>query len=163
MKCLAAAAALALLLTSCSTTRDVVGTTITDTTITVMPLPIHKDLPGLPDSLVGPAPTWVGKDSSGTIQFSLDLEGMFARWSDGQRAQSDSLLRVALSRARGTFRADLQPPQVQLRYRDTTVYRDREVRREPNIIEKLGWGALGGLALLVVGGVGFFAVKAFGR
>lgn len=162
MRCLIAAVACAVLLASCSTTRDVVGTTITDTTIVVTPPPVHVELPGLPDSSSA-SPSWIGQDSSGRIQFTLDMEGMFERWSSDQRAHNDSLLRMALSRARGTFRGDLQPPRVELRYRDTTVYRDREVRRGPTFIEKIGWAGLGALALLVLAGVAFAAVKFFGR
>ena len=162
MRCLIAAVILAGLLASCSTTRDVVGTTITDTTIAMTPPPVRVELPGLPDSSKE-SPAWVGQDSSGRVQFILDMQDVLSRMSSSVRAQNDSLLRMALAGARGTFRADLQPPRVELRYRDTTVYRDREVPREPPITEKLGWGAIGAGALLVLAGIAFAAAKIFGR
>lgn len=163
MRCLIAAVILALLLASCSTTRDVVGTTVTDTTITVTPPPVNVELPGLNGSSDTEAPTWTGQDSSARVQFTLDLRDALSRMSKDMRAQYDSTLGLALARARGMFRINLQPPQVDVRYRDTTIYREREVPREPPLTEKLGWGVLGALALLVLGGIGFGALKIFGR
>jgi hypothetical protein len=165
MRCLSllAVAALAVLLTSCSTTRYVEGTVIRDTTITVTPPPVNVELPGSNDSSDMGSPTWTGQDSTARVQFTIDMADALSRMSKDLRAQYDSTLGLALARARGTFRVNLQPPQVEFRYRDTTVYRDREVPREPPAAEKIGWGAMGAVGSLVLMGMIFGAVKYLGR
>lgn len=164
MKCAGLYIVVAMILSGCSVTREttVQGTSIRDTTIIVQPPPIMETIPANPEQIVD-VPTWIGIQDNMRTRFTLDMQAMLARVKAEDRKAYDSLLRVALSTAKGSFRVEVTPPPVDIRYRDTTLYRDRETVRDVSTWEKIGWAAGGGIVILLVAGAAVFGIQRLGK